>query len=114
MSRWPADAADGKSAIIMAVGGEPERFYQRLSVTWESWQGYFTPAVRQNTVLILLLDANFWTDLTKLIDHMDAKPLDCDKQECASSSTARRAFCSSLSDMVVLCTGPGRQSTQIT
>lgn len=108
MSRWPSEAADGRSAIVMAVGGEPERFYQRLSVTWESWQGYFTPAVRRNTVLILLLDANFWTDLTTLIEHMDAKPLDCDKQECASSLSASLSALSPKGTTVILCTGPRR------
>ncbi len=67
----------------MAVGGEPERFYERILNTWATWQGYFTPHIRRNTVLILLLDANFWTDLTQLTEILMLERLDC--STCAPS-----------------------------
>ncbi|KAK9908408.1 hypothetical protein WJX75_007462 [Coccomyxa subellipsoidea] len=86
--RWPADPADGRSAIVMAVGGEPERFYKRIQNTWASWQGYFTPHIRQNTVMILLLDGNFWTDLTKLGDVLKLERLDCSMHQHACDVAA--------------------------
>ncbi|BDA44630.1 hypothetical protein COCOBI_06-1070 [Coccomyxa sp. Obi] len=75
--RWPADPSDGRSAIVMAVGGEPERFYTRIMAAWTTWQGYFTKAIRENTVLILLMDANFWTELDTLGEKLHLERLDC-------------------------------------
>ncbi len=77
LCRWPADPADGRSAIVMVVGGEPERFYARIMPAWTSWQGYFTKAIRQNTVLILLMDANFWTEVNTLGEKLHLERLDC-------------------------------------
>ena len=70
----------------MAVGGEPERFYTRIMAAWTSWQGYFTKAIRQNTVLILLMDANFWTELNTLGEKLHLERLDCTTCACSSSA----------------------------
>ena len=49
--RWPSDPALARSAIVMAVGGEPERFYSRFKDAWFEWRQWFAPDVRPPTSL---------------------------------------------------------------
>ena len=53
--RWPSDPALGRSAIVMAVGGEPERFYSRIESAWFEWRQWFAPDVSPDFHLLVRL-----------------------------------------------------------
>ena len=88
---WPADPADGRSAIVIVVGGEPSRFQERIKDAWIDWRMWFSKDVRRNAVLVLLLDANFYKDVEMIRDTLDLRKLNC-KRNPHACEVGRNAF----------------------
>jgi hypothetical protein len=93
--RWPANPADARSAIVIAVGGEPQRFYDRIGDAWFEWRMWFTKDIRHNTALIILLDANFYSGVDGVAQALMLDALDCDTQPDAACEVCCRLLAAS-------------------
>ena len=110
--RWPDNPAEGRSAIVMAVGGEPKRFLKRIHETWVTWRGHFTPVIRYNTAMVILLDSNFFADMIEVEHELELTRLDCTehRQACDVAAGLDQGYTLySLETFVVYHREPGKE-----
>ncbi|KAK9908017.1 hypothetical protein WJX75_001601 [Coccomyxa subellipsoidea] len=86
--RWPSNAKHGRTALVVLVGGPPQRFQQRMETAWGGWRENFLARLAHSTSVIMLLDADYTNSIADLAAALKLEPVDCAKHEGACAAAA--------------------------
>ncbi|CAL8469592.1 g9133 [Coccomyxa elongata] len=80
---WPANAKAARTALVVAIGGPPQRFQQHMEASWHGWRENFLARLAHSTSVIMLLDADYTDSTAELAATLELVSVDCAKHETA-------------------------------